>query len=178
MEGTKTLQLTDILPLLEGQNTEVPYFFVNPGGSLQTFFTYKGTLIEINKLNLRGKIQTLKKEEISEEIRVNLVNGLQKGYWLVFDVDSNSTFNLKEFFSQFLFYDDNFFNFPKLFDKKYLVEREILKPDEDKDFFGNKGSYKVDERSRIFFLSTFAKEELTEFKDLNSGIKFNYTIIE
>ena len=52
-----------------------------------------------------------KESEVEVSIRDQLVGGLKMGEWIVFNVDKNSNFKVKEFFKKFkIFSDDGFLN--------------------------------------------------------------------
>ena len=161
----KTIDLTATLKVLENFNSTKSLLFINPEGSLQTFFTYKGTLIEINKMNLKKSIGRATDKENEETIRANLWNGIQKGYWLVFDMDKNCELNLNKFFSAYSFYNkDTFFNHNNFQSKKFLLDSGILKTEEDKDFFGNDGMYRVHDTFKICYLCCCKQEEIETLK--------------
>ena len=49
----KSVHLTEVLQFLEGkEENNKPFLFVNQSGNLETFFTYKGNMKDIYKMNL------------------------------------------------------------------------------------------------------------------------------
>ncbi len=180
MEGVQNVNLPGVLSVLEGEKTQSPVFFINPTGTLETFFTYKGCLVEVNKMQYRLQLGKATKEQISEEIRVLLTSGLQRGDYVVFYSGQLSNFNFAEFFSQFDFNkgDQSFFDNGKLFDKAYLISSGILTPDLDKDYFGAKGSYAVNASSRVVYLCKCEESEISTVKANSSGINFNYYLAQ
>jgi hypothetical protein len=176
----QTISLPEVLSRLEGEDNAVPNFFINPSEALETFFTYKGTVIELHKLSISIQLGKSSKEKVGEDIRSILVNGLQKGYWIVFLVGSSSSFNLSEFFGQFDFNksDKKFFNSDNLHDKNYLVSSGILKKEDDKDVFGNQGGYTVGKDSRVVYLTSCEEADIQKLKDANKGVEFNYVMVQ
>lgn len=173
------ITLNTVLPILEGEDkNNAAYFFLDPNQNLETFFNYKGTLIELGKMNLKIAMGKATPDEIGEEIRATLVGGLQKGYWLVFDIGGSFNMNIKEFFKNFKWFNNGLFEMDKIKDKKFLKESGILKENEDKDFADNKGWYQVNKDSRIFFLGTFDLENVEKFKTNNADVKFNYLQVD
>ena len=174
------INLPSVLKTLEGENTATPNLFVNPSGALESFFTYKGTIIELHKHKMRIQLGKSSVKEVGDEIRGILVAGIQKGYWIVFVTGSGASFDIAEFFKQFDFNkgDKNFFDVTKLFDKTYLQSSGILLKDEDKDHFGNPGGYTVHSDSRVVYLSGCEETDITELKSSNKNIQFNYIFVQ
>jgi hypothetical protein len=174
------ISLPEVLDILQGQDSSSPNIFVNPSGALETFFTYKGTLVELHKYSIAIQLGKSTKEKVGEEIRSILINGLQKGYWIVFFVGSSSSFDFSEFFSQFDFNkgDKNIFNSEKLHDKSYLLSSGILRKEDDQDVFGNQGGYSIAPDSRVVYLTTCDEADLSKLREVNKNIQFNYVLVQ
>jgi len=175
----KEIDLQGILTVLSTHDNNKSLMFVNPDGNLETFFTYKGTLIEINKMNLR-KLANLNTDKDNEEvIRQNLVFGIQRGYWLVFNMESNSSLNLDNFFKYFPYYNKNtWYNFQNYKDKDFLVKSGLLKNDDDKDFFGNSGGYTPHDTFKICYLCSCPINELETLKKNIDPSQFDIYIVK
>jgi len=172
------IKLNDVLKFLEGERTDKPYLFVNPSGDLETFFTYKGTLVELQKMKLKQIMGKCVKEDDEESIRKTLYFGLGRGGWIVFNMGSGSDFKVNEFCGQFSFYNKTMFEQNRLFDKNYLISCNILKPEEDKDAFGNLGYWKVHDGARVFFLTTCPEEKLDDLLKTNEGLNFTIVVVK
>lgn len=174
--GYEKIALTQTLAILEGEMTKKPSFFVNEAGTLESFFTYKGTIVEIHKMAMKIQLGKTTHDEVAEEIRSILVSGIQKGYWIVFLMGNTSSFSVAEFFSKLTFNkgDLNFFDNTKLASKDYLCKSEILKKDDDKDFFGNPGGYRVNDSFRVVYLANSAEADIVKLKEANSKIDFQF----
>jgi hypothetical protein len=180
MEGYKSIALTETLELLEGENNPNPLFFVNPSGNLETFFNYKGTLIDIHKYQIKLQLGKITKEEVDKELRATITTGINRGMWIVFFVGSSSEFNYAEFFKQFDFNkgDKNFFNNTKLFDKAYLKSCGILTDDLDVDMMGNKFSWKANSSAKIIYLCQCEASDIKKIKENHTGINFDFYFVE
>jgi hypothetical protein len=174
----KKVNLTEILPLLETEEiSNKPLILVNPEGALETFFTYKGTLVEVYKMNLKIMAGKSSVEEIGEQIRSIISAGLQRGAWIVFYIGSGSDFKIADFFSKLPYVNDNFFKNENFFDKSYLKSTGILKDEEDKDFFNNHGYYKILPKSKVIYLSTCKEEEIETLINNNANISFDIILV-
>jgi hypothetical protein len=161
----KEIDLQGILSVLETYDNNKSLLFVNPDGNLETFFTYKGTLVEINKMHLRKLANMSTDKENEEKIRENLVYGIQMGYWLVFNMGSDSKFNLDNFFKSFSFYNKNtWYNFQNYKDKGFMIKSGLLKNTDDKDVFGNSGGYTPHDTFKICYLCSCPINELETLK--------------
>lgn len=177
--ANKKIALSEVLSILENKLTSNnPILFVNPSATLETFFTYKGTLVEISKHDIKLKLG--KTSDVSDEIRGKLASGIQRGEWVVFTVGSSSSFNFAEFFKQLSFNkgDASFFDNSKILSKDYLKSSGILKEEEDKDFFGNHGYYKVHDDAKVLYLATCEEKDISNIKANNSGINFEIIVVE
>ena len=173
------IDLNGTLRVLEGFDSNKSLLFINPDANLQTFFTYKGTLIEINKMNLRKQLGKVTDKDNSEEIRINLSQGIQKGYWLVFDMDKNAELNLDSFFKTCSFYNkDTFFNFQNFKSKDFMLKNGILKEEDDKDFFGNSGGYNCHDTFKICYLCCCKIEEIEKLKKNIDTSNFEIYIVK
>jgi len=174
--GYQKIELVKTLPILEGEMSKKPIFFVNEQGTLESFFTYKGTIIEIHKMAMKIQLGKATHQEISEEIRNILVSGIQNGSWIVFLIGNTSSFDVAEFFSKLSFNkgDLNFFDNSKLMNKDYISKSGILKDKDDVDFLGNKGGFKVNESSRVVYLANSAEADIAKLKQANSKIDFEF----
>ncbi len=153
MNNVKTITLPEALPFLNNAQSEHLTLFINPGGELETFFNYKGKLIELHKEKLRMDMGKSTAEEVGEALRSDLIVGLHYGYNIVLHLGASETFDLNGFFSQFTWFKADFFQNANFLKTDYLRKNKILKSDEDKDFFGNQGNYEVKETARIFVLT-------------------------
>jgi hypothetical protein len=178
--GYQKIALVNTLAILEREISKKPNFFVNEAGTLESFFTYKGTIIEIHKMAMKIQLGKTTHEEVAEEIRSILVSGIQKGYWIVFLMGNTSSFNVSEFFSKLSFNkgDLNFFDNSKLMSKEYLFKSGILKDEDDVDFLGNKGGYKVNESSRVVYLANSGEADIAKLKEANSKIDFEFYCVQ
>ncbi len=174
------INMTGILQYLDGSyqsGFDTPYLFINHGGSLETFFTYKGSLIELNKYSLEIKLKTKSLEEVEEEIRQKIVVGLKTGEWVVFSGGS-TPFGYEEFLKQFKFFTKDFFKNLKISDKKFLVSSGILKKSEDSDFYGNNGFYRVNDNAKIIYLSSVESKDVENLKSKNANVDFKLIMVQ
>lgn len=179
MDIIKKINLNSVLTILSDNISPYPTLFINPSGALETFFTYKGTLIELQKYSISIQLGKETAEKVGEDIRSMLVAGLKNGYWLVFFVGSSPSFNYAEFFKQFEWgKNKDLFNIEKLTDKNFLKSSGILKEEDDVDFNGIKGYYKVNEKSRIVFLCSCEESEVEKVKSNNGSVDFDLVIVE
>merc|ERR1711976_4478 len=180
MENVKTIALPDVLKILEGENESSPVLFVNPSETLETFFNYKGKLIELNKFDMSMKLSKEKPEEVSESIRQSLCHGMKYGEWMVFAMGKMSSFDVSNFLKPFAWNngDKDFFNNTKLFEKSYIKKMGILTDKEDVDFFDNKGCYAIKDSSKLFYFLTCPQEEIELFRKANPNINFVVYYIE
>ena len=178
METDKRLSLIEVLSVLENNviNSK-PTIFVTSDDKLETFFKYKGNLIDLFELKVNLAMQKLDQKEVENKITGSLVNGIQKGYWNVFHLGKNADLSVKNIFKQFSFYQDDFFYNDKILDKNFLKSSGILKDEEDVDFFGNKGYYTVHKDSKVIYLIEIGENTLEDFKKKNQDIKFEYVIV-
>jgi hypothetical protein len=180
MEDFKSLALTETLELLEGENKTNPAFFVNPSGALETFFNYKGTLIDLHKYQIKLQLGKVTKQEVDKELRATITCGINRGMWVVFFVGKSCDFNFADFFKQFDFNkgDKNFFNNTKLFDKSYLKSSGILTDDLDVDMMGNKFSWKANSSAKIIYLCQTNASDIKTIKENHPGINFDFYFVE
>ncbi len=172
----KTIALSDALNYLN-TSSEKPYFFINPGGELETFFTYKGRLVDLNKLKISSSLKHTPTNEVKEEIRVNIISSAKFGEWLIFNIDKNSTLNIKQYMDSLGFDFDSLIN-PKNFHlRDYYVKHNLLLESEDKDNFGNKGYWNPQETYSISFLASCSEEDIKELKTNNEG-QFEFILVK
>jgi len=174
----KAINLTETLALLEDSSTK-PYFFINPEDSLSTFFSYKGKLVELNKLKLSVQMGKKKDGEVLEEIRSSIVSSAKMGEWLVFNIDKNSALNVCEYLKKSCsLIDNSFYNMDNLKKRDYFVKNKFLQDKEDVDGFNNKGCWKPSEKFRIIFLTSCNEEDIPELKSNNSDSLFNFVLVK
>ena len=179
MSEYKTITLPQILPYLEGEEDgDKPFLFVNPTGTLETFFTYKGHLLELSKDKISLTLHPEQKEKISENIRTNLLIGMKQGGWVVFTVGQSSSFDLMDFFKNFSYFDKDFFKPNSLRNRDYLLKRSILTDKDDYDNFGNHGSFMVKKEFKAIYLITCKIEDIKNFISVNKNISFNIIICQ
>ncbi len=130
---------------------------------METFFNYKGKLIELNKESIKIEKGDTTPEEIGESIRSRIIKWLHYGYYIVFLLGNSKNFDLMKFFSNFEWFPQDFFLNANYKNTKYLRKHNLIKSSEDKDHFGNEGCYEINEKSKFFFLTLC---ELNEFHTL------------
>lgn len=172
MDSIKTIELTQVLPYLNKQQENNITLFINNKGDLETFFNYKGHIIEIYKLKLKIELGNSSVEEIGEEIRSQIIIGLQKGYSIVLHLGETENFDLHEFFSIFSWFKNDFFDNINFKNTEYLKKNNLVKKDEDEDFYGNFGGYEVHENAKMYVLSLIVLEDLEKFLNVNKKLNF------
>jgi hypothetical protein len=174
-DSIKTVSLPQVLQILEGEAGLNQTYFVDPSGSLETFFTYKGSLLECHKYALKAQLNGV--ESVSEEIREKLVNGLKNGEWIVLSSGQDSSFDFSKFFSQFKWFNSKFFQNTEILTKKYLLSSGILKKEEDVDFFGNKEYYRVSEKAKILYYTSCLEGDIKKIKAANTSVSLEYIFL-
>ena len=175
----KSVKLTEILQFLDGkEENNKPFLFVNPTGTLETFFTYKALLIDIFKMKMNLQLKPEKKPEIQNELQTAFEGGMKIGNWLVFNLGRDSTFDLVGFLKQFPFYDKDMFQPDKIKDKKYCLNHKILREENDVDVFGNKGFFEIKESFKFCFLCLIKENEIDDFFKTNSELNFDVIIAQ
>lgn len=164
----KTLSLGDVLNYLNTQS-EKPYFFINPGGELETFFTYKGRLVDLNKIKISASLKNTPTSEVKEEIRTQIISTAKYGEWLIFNIDKNSALNIKEYMDSLGFDFDALINPKNFHSRDFYLKSNLLHESEDKDNFGNKGFWYPKETYSISFLTSCSEEDIKELKLNNQG---------
>lgn len=177
MDKASRIGLTEALPYLENSQGDNIILFANPSGQLETFFNYKGRLIEIYKEKMKIDIGKNSIEEVGEEIRALLISGIQYGYSIVLDTGSSENFDIDAFFSKFKWYKSDLFANKNFLNTAYLKKNNMIKPEEDKDHFGNTGGYKCNEAAKIFILTLTEENNLPAFIKANSKITFETLIV-
>jgi hypothetical protein len=179
MEALKKINLRDSLEFIEKPVEDKITIFFNSSGQLETFFNYKANVIEVHKEKMKLELGKVKKEEMEETIRSQLVAYLQKGYKIVLFFGSNEKFDILGFFETFSWFNSDLFKNKNYFDKKFLLNSKFLKENEDWDLMNSfKGGYKVDPNARIYFLSGIEENEVDTFMKTNSGIPLQALIVD
>lgn len=171
--SAKTIALGDVLKILDQPETsDKTLFFVNPSETLNTFFTYKGDLLDIDKLKIELDLHPDHKDSIADKFLTMLENNMKREGWFVLNVGKGSTFPLVDFFKKFKFYDKDMLTPSKIHDKKYALQHGLIRPENDVDNFGNKGIMDIKKRFRLCVLGGFKAEELKNFLDTNKEFNF------
>lgn len=172
------VSLVNCLSYCEGLS-EHPYFFINSSDALGTFFTYKGTLLEIGKVKILIDMGKSKKADEADKIRRALINCAKMGDWLVFHIGANSAFKVTEFLSDLLAIDAKLLlKHENYLSRDFYVNQKILHTNEDFDNFQNKGCWKPNNGFRIHFLTSCASEDVGELKLNNSESLYKFVVVE
>jgi len=178
MDKVKKITLPEVLPYLESAQSEKLTLFINPSGQLETFFSYKGKLIEINKEKIKIDIENESVEEVGESIRSQIISGLHYGYYIVFHLGASEYFNLEDFFSYFKWFPKDLFLNANFKNTKYLRKHNLIKEHEDKDHFGNHGAYEVNDKSKFFILTSCELKDLETLLNNNSNLHLENVYVE
>ena len=178
MENISKISLVQALPYLEQEQTEKINLFVNPSGQLETFFNYKGKLLEISKDKMRVDLGKNTIEEVGDDIRANIISGLRLGESIILHTGGSENFNLLEFFSKFSWFKKDFFENSNFLKAEYLKKNKMVKTEEDKDNFGNAGCYKCNQKAKIFVLTHVNFEEIQAYTNANPNMNFNIIYVE
>lgn len=172
-----TIELTDALKYIESPG-EKPYFFINPSDALATFFTYKGRMVELNKLKISMELGKIKESEVYERIRSDIISSAKYGEWLVFNIDKNSCFNLKNFFKKLNLDLNSLCNSSKNTKRDYFIETKLLKDSEDYDNFHNKGFWAPNDKFSISFLTSCDEKDINELIQNNEAKDFKLVFVK
>lgn len=178
MDKGTTITLPEVLPYLNKDPSDKLTLFINPSGQLETFFNYKGKLIELHKEKLRIEMGKNPAEEIGEELRSLLIMSLHYGYNIVLHLGASENFDIEGFFSQFSWYKKDFFLKANFLKTDYLKKNKLVKDDEDKDFFGNQGGYEVKDTARIFVLTHVEFTEVNTLLAKNAKLEFECVYVQ
>lgn len=178
MDKVTTITLTDALPFLNKDQTDKLTLFINPSGQLETFFTYKGKLIELHKEKLKIELGKSTAEEVGEQLRSLLILSLHFGYIIVLHLGASENFSIDEFFSKFSWYKSDFFQNANFLNTAYLRKNNLIKDDEDVDFFGNKGGYQVKDTARIIVLTHTELTEVNTLLEKNKKLDFDCVYVK
>ena len=178
MDKVTTISLPEALPYLNKDQTDKLTLFINPKGDLETFFNYKGKLIELQKEKMRIDFGKNTVEEVGEGLRSNLILSLQYGYNIVLHLGASENFDIDEFFSKFSWYKSDFFKNANFLKTDYLKKNKLIKKDEDKDFFGNNGGYEVKDTARIFLLTHAELVEVNTLLAKNAKLDFECLYVQ
>jgi hypothetical protein len=177
MESTK-ITLPNVLPFIQKPPENEIRVFFNTTGQLETFFTYKGNLIDIYKEKLRIDMGKKTLNEYGEELRALLIKFLQYGYTIIFNFGGSETFDLIEFLKQFNWFKEDFFENMNYLSREYLIKNKILKDEEDWDLTNTfQGEWKVRESARLHFLSELSEDKIEKFFSANSKIPLKSVIV-
>ena len=174
-----TIKLPDVLRHLKSQEPDdKPYLFINPPATLETFFTYKGTEIDIVKEKVRLTLHPEQLKDIEKKILDGVEAGMKLGGWVVFNIGTSANFKISEFFKNFKFFKDGMFKPSLVHDKKFCLNCGLLRKENDVDTFGNKGLFEIKEEFKICFLSLAKKEDANLVIKENNDMQFNSIIVE
>ncbi|MCQ2820957.1 MAG: hypothetical protein MJ252_27175 [archaeon] len=169
--------LGGVLSFLEKpEENNQPLLLCNPRGDLQTFFSYKGDLKDLAKMQVKITLNPGDKSSIEEEIHRSFEGGMKLGQWLVFDLGVSPFFNIKGFFSQFNFFEENMFLPDNIHNHEYVLKNKILRPENDRDNFGNIGM-NIKQEFKVIFLTSCKAEEFPGFIAHNR-INFKPILVE
>ena len=171
---------TDVLKALEKEDYKTS-IFVDKNEITNTFMTYKGRVVELNKIKVSILANKMTVKEAEEKIRTNIIGAAFMGEWLAFVLDKNPNFNINDFFKQFSFYSSE----EKFFDSKAALTRDyytkthkLLKDDEDLDAMKNKGFWNPRDGFKILFISNADDEDIETFKSNNSTFGYDFYYIK
>ena len=177
MESSKTIGLTDLERQVDETwtNGKIPYFFDNQGNA-STFYNYKGTLVELNKLQLGVTLGQKTVDDVKETLRLKFKSAMANGDTLaIFTGETTGKFSD--------YFDESYF--PKeIFEPENIVKSEIYKKcvreDEDQDVFGNKGYFAMRDGFKVAVITTKRPddEDNSELADHVSTDKFEFVKIE
>jgi len=173
MDKITTISLTEALPYLNKDQTDNLTLFINPSGQLETFFNYKGKLIELHKEKMKIDLGKNTIEEVGEGLRSLLILSLHYGYNIVLHLGGSENFCIEELFSKFSWYKNDFFKNANFLKTDYLRKNKLIKEEEDKDFFGNQGCYEVKDTARIFVLTHVELVNIDTLLAKNSKVDFD-----
>lgn len=172
------VSLVNCLSYCEGLSDN-PNFFINSSDALGTFFTYKGTLLEIGKSKILIDLGKSKKVDEAESIRRALIHCAKMGDWLVFHIGANSAFKVAVFLTEMLGFDATLLlKHENYLTREFYVKNKILHVNEDFDNFNNKGCWNPNDRFRIHFLTNCSSEDVAELKLNNSQSLYNFVVVE
>ena len=173
------IKLVEVLQVLEKKEYSKPVIFIDPNESLNTFFTYKGKVLNLAKQKLKLQANMIQLKDAEELVRRTIISALTMGDWLGFELDKNSIFDIKDYFSKFSFYKDDLFNTSNhTVRDTWNTNFKLLNKEEDKDAFGNSGFWKPKDSFKMCFISNVAHEDISEFLNLNSTDVFDVILIE
>lgn len=177
--GSK-IELSGALALLDSSEYKKVIYFVDKEERLNSFFTYKGRVVELNKLKLKIAMNKISKKDAEEELRNNIIAAAKIGEWLVFTTDKNSSFSALDFFKDFSLGCKGleWFNTKEHSSREFYVKHKILTDKLDLDNFNNKGFWNVHSGFKMIFLSNCADEDVAELMKHNSEDAFNYVYIK
>lgn len=182
VDKLKQIELKDSLALLESSDYTKVLYFVDKNESLNSFFTYKGKILEINKLKIKLLMAKTDddKKKIINDIKSSICHGAKFGEWLVFTTDKNSDFNSLEFFKTLDIEckDYSWFDPKNFTDRKYFVDNNILLKELDVDNFGNKGCWRPNEKFKMVFLSNSSDEEISTLQKNNNNPLFEFVYVK
>lgn len=177
---TSKIELSGALALLDSSEYNKVLFFIDKQERLNSFFTYKGRVVELNKLKLKIAMNKISKKDAEEELRNNIIAAAKMGEWLVFTTDKNSNFSALDFFKDFSFgcKGAEWFKTSDHLTREFYVKNKILKDDLDYDNFKNKGFWNAKSSFKMVFLSNCEDEDVSELMKHNSDELFNFVYIK
>ena len=174
------IELSASLALLESSEYDKVLYFIDNQERLNSFFTYKGKIVELNKLKLKLSMNKISKKDAEEELRNNIISAAKLGEWLVFTTDKNSGFNAVDFFKQFSLgcKSGDWFKTSDHLTREFYVNNKILTSELDYDNFKNKGCYNPNNKFKMIFLSNCDDDDISELIKNNSEDFFKFIYIK
>ncbi len=158
------VKLTDLEQIMIDQGDKMPVI-IDETYNAETFFKYKGKLIDIANLKLKQDKGQIIGDNIDKEIRQSIRGSLFSGEQIALFLSGEMDFNLIKFFNQFKWFEkSSFFKIKNLHDKEYLKSKEILRKDEDKDVYGNLGSWFPNKDAKMVIIITCMSSFLKDVK--------------
>ena len=156
METTKTIKLTELETATESAwaDGKVPFFF-DTQGSAEVFFRYKAIQVDLCRTQLALTLNQNTLENVKEDIRKKFISAMANGDTLVFFID--------KLMGKFEDYYDETYLPREIFDPSKITDpdiyKKVLREDEDKDVFGNKGYFTMKDGFKVAVLSTRTPED-------------------
>ncbi|KAM3140707.1 hypothetical protein pb186bvf_007305 [Paramecium bursaria] len=150
---SQAVQLPKILAVIEKDKSDnLVTMLVDYTGNAYTFFKYKGELIDLSELNIQEQIKGKAHEQSIEQARKTLVASLKLGGTVVFHMDITAV-NIPEFLKSDWFKEQIIFSYQEIHKEQYY-KKQLLKPEEDVDNFGNKGHFMSKQELNLVLLFT------------------------
>jgi len=175
----KEITLNQLMSVIDGEPSKKMLVLVDGTSRVETFLTYKGQVLDINKLSLKQKLNQVSTDELDKEIRHRIVYHFRLGEKVAFFMDQAISLNLVEFLGQFKWFDKStFFNMANLLTRDYYVKHDMIKKEEDKDNFGNQGFWEPKEQSRLIVVINAKPEEFDKVKLVYPDEFFEFILVK